>query len=112
MKPAAASAVALPAEDEALACAELIVVELELSELEGFGPPLEPVMPPVAPVAAIRAAASAWVVQVIEVPGELTRGRAAQVNEALQEVVTNFPFTHCAKLEPIQALIPAEQEQR
>jgi len=36
----------------------------------------EPVIPPVAPVLAIREEASLWVVQVMLVPGLLTRGRA------------------------------------
>ena len=56
----------------------------------------------------MRAAASACVVQVMDVPGLLTSGRAAQINVALQGAVTNFPFTHCAKLVPTQALVPAE----
>jgi len=39
-----------------------------------------PVKPPVAPVAAILESASAVVVQVMEVPGLLTRGSAAQTS--------------------------------
>lgn len=57
-------------------------------------PETQPVNPPVAPVAAMRAIASAGVVQVIEVPAELTRGRAAHAREGAQGSVTNFPPTH------------------
>ena len=53
-----------------------------------------PVIPPLAPVAWMRASASAGVVQVIEVPGLLTRGRAAQVREAPQPTLANLPPTH------------------
>jgi len=66
-------------------------------------------MPPVAPEAAMRAAASSSVVQAIDVPGELTRGRAAHVREPLHWVMTNFPLTHCAKPFPMQAWSPALQ---
>jgi len=66
-----------------------------------------PVIPPCAPVAWIRAAASACVVQVMDVPGLLTRGRAAQINELLQGMVTNLPLAHCAKLESMQAFCPS-----
>lgn len=54
----------------------------------------DPVKPPWAPVLAIRVRASAWVVHVIEVPGEFTRGKAAQIKPPLHGVVTNFPSTH------------------
>lgn len=70
----------------------------------------EPVIPPVAPLASIRAAASASVVHVMEVPGELTRGSAWHVRVVPQEVVTNLPSTHCAKAEPMQAFSPAVQK--
>jgi len=53
-----------------------------------------PVKPPVAPVAAIRASASLWVAQVIEVPALLTKGRAAHVVPPAHEVVTKAPLTH------------------
>lgn len=66
-----------------------------------------PAIPPVAPVASIRLAASAEVVQVIEVPALFTRGSAAHVRVAPQGVRTNFPLTHCAKAELMQAFSPA-----
>ena len=50
--------------------------------------------PPVAPVASILARASAGVVHVIDVPGELTSGNAAQVKVALHWVRANLPLTH------------------
>jgi len=53
-----------------------------------------PVIPPVAPVAWMRLRASASVVQAMDVPGELTRGRAAQVKVAAHLVMTNLPLTH------------------
>lgn len=43
----------------------------------------DPVRPPWAPVLAIRVIASCWVVHVTEVPGLLTRGRAAQIKGEL-----------------------------
>lgn len=43
----------------------------------------DPVRPPWAPVLAIRVIASCWVVQVTEVPGLLTRGKAAQTKVEL-----------------------------
>jgi hypothetical protein len=66
-----------------------------------------PVIPPCAPVAAMRAWASDVVVQVIDVPGELTRGRAAQVRPDPQGVVTYLPLTHWAKAPPTHALVPS-----
>ena len=54
----------------------------------------DPVRPPWAPVLAIRVTASAWVVHVIEVPGEFTRGKAAQIKGLLHSVTANFPPTH------------------
>ena len=68
----------------------------------------QPVSPPLAPVAWMRASASAEVVQVIEVPGELTRGRAAQTRPPLQPVLTNLPPTHWAKPPLTQAFSPAK----
>lgn len=73
---------------------------------EDFAALPDPVIPPVAPEVAIRAEASASVVQAIDVPGELTSGRAKQLNVAEQAVVTNFPLTHCAKLVPTHAFSP------
>lgn len=70
---------------------------------EAEAAPPEPVKPPVAPVAAIRAKASAVVVQVMEVPAVLTRGRAAHIREPAQGLDTNFPPTHWAKAAPTQA---------
>ena len=43
----------------------------------------DPVRPPWAPVLPIRVMASSLVVHVIEVPGEFTRGKAAQIKDAL-----------------------------
>jgi len=60
----------------------------------------------------MRASASAGVVHVIEVPGELTRGRAAQVREAPQPTLTNLPPTHWAKLSLTQAFSPAKIEEK
>lgn len=54
----------------------------------------DPVRPPWAPVLVIRVIASCWVVHVMEVPGEFTRGKAAQIKLELHGVVTNFPLTH------------------
>ena len=54
----------------------------------------DPVRPPWAPVLAIRVIASCWVVHVMEVPGEFTRGKAAQIKGGLHGVETNFPLTH------------------
>jgi len=68
----------------------------------------EPVSPPVAPVAAIRASASESVVQVIDVPGELTRGSAAQVSVAPQDSSTNEPDTHCANEPCTHAFLPSK----
>jgi hypothetical protein len=59
------------------ATAEVPSTELLKAEL-ATPSELEPLMPPVAPVAVIRASASAWESQVIDVPALLTRGRAAQ----------------------------------
>jgi len=53
-----------------------------------------PVRPPVAPVAAILESASAVVVQVMEVPALLTRGRAAQTSPPAHWVTTKEPATH------------------
>lgn len=66
----------------------------------------DPVRPPWAPVLAIRMMASASVVHVIEVPGEFTRGKAAQIKGALHWVMANFPPTHCANPPEIQAFCP------
>lgn len=91
---------------------EVVVVLSSLAVLAPvLGVPADPlpVNPPVAPVAAMRASASAVVVQVIEVPAELTKGRAAQVRGAApQEVVTNLPPTHCANWVPTQAFSPSK----
>jgi len=59
-----------------------------------FALQLDPVRPPVAPVLPIRVMASAVVVQVMEVPGEFTRGKAAQTKVAAHGVLTNLPPTH------------------
>jgi hypothetical protein len=110
LKSLVASVFAVPADDKVVDMAGVAVVGFGTGEPEPAGgaePPSDPVMPPVAPVAAMRAAASALVVQVTEVPAELTRGRAAQINELAQGVVANLPFTHCAKLEPTQAFCPS-----
>jgi len=66
-------------------------------------------MPPFAPVAAMRAVASELVVQVTEVPGLLTRGRAKHAVPPAQDSDENLPLTHCAKSDPTQALSPAVQ---
>jgi len=66
-------------------------------------------MPPFAPVAAMREVASELVVQVTEVPGLLTRGRAKHDVPPAQDSVKNLPLTHCANLEPTQATPPAVQ---
>ena len=68
----------------------------------------EPVNPPVAPVAAIRASACESVVQVIDVPAELTRGSAAQVSVAPQDSSTNEPDTHCANEPCTHAFLPSK----
>jgi len=62
-----------------------------------------------APVAARRAVMSAWVSQVMVVPGALVRGRAAQVVPAPQGWITNDPPTHWAKPPLMQAWSPALQ---
>ena len=54
----------------------------------------DPVKPPLVPVFAMRVRASCWVVHAMEVPGEFTRGKAAQIKDPPHEVVTNFPPTH------------------
>jgi len=66
-------------------------------------------MPPVAPVAAMRAVASELVVQVTDVPGLLTRGRAKHDVPPAHASVENLPSTHCAKSDPTQASSPAVQ---
>jgi len=59
----------------------------------------------------MRASRSDAVVQVIEVPAELTKGRAAQISPEAHATVTNLPPAHCANLEPTQAVSPAVQEE-
>ena len=54
----------------------------------------QPLIPPVAPAAAILASASAAVEQVIEVPAELTSGRAKHWRPEPHWVTTNDPPTH------------------
>lgn len=64
-----------------------------------------------APIAvAILASASAWVVQVMLVPGLLTNGSAAQVRVAAHGESTNFPPTHCANAPSTHACAPSWQE--
>jgi len=81
---------------EEAGAAEVATVAEAAAELEaGAAPEAElPVRPPVAPVAAIRASASAVVVQAMEVPALLTKGRAAHVVPPEQVVVTKAPLTH------------------
>lgn len=54
--------------------------EVAVALLDTLGESTEEEEPDVAPVAAIRASRSAWVVHVMLVPAELTRGRAAQLD--------------------------------
>lgn len=61
-------------------------------------------------MAAIRAIASAWVVQVMEVPLLLTSGSPAQINPPAHPVTTNFSPTHCAKPPLTQAFSPAMRQ--
>lgn len=67
-----------------------------------------PVTPPETPVAAMRAAASASVVQVTEVPALLTRGRAKQLRPEPQLWSVYAPLTHCANCPWTHALVPSE----
>jgi len=62
-----------------------------------------------APVAAIRAAASAGVVQVTEVPALFTRGKAKHCVPPAHWVMTNLPLTHWAKPPLTQAGCEPEQ---
>lgn len=61
-------------------------------------------------MALILARASDSVVQVMDVPGLLTRGSAAQIVEAAHSVMTNFPPEHCAKPLLTQARSPSTTE--
>jgi len=79
--------------EEATAGVAAAGVEIAGAEADEAVDP-SPVKPPVAPVAAIRASASLWVAQVIEVPALLTKGRAAHVVPPAHEVVTKAPLTH------------------
>lgn len=106
----AAESLADPLEEVAAVEPELAeAAPVEVEEVEEVDP--EPVNPPVAPVAAILASASAVVVHVMEVPALLTKGKAAQVVPPAQAVVTNAPFTHCAKAPPTQASSPEVQDE-
>lgn len=66
-----------------------------------------PVTPPETPVAAMRAAASASVVQVMEVPALLTRGSAKQLRVEPQLWSTYAPLTHCANSPLTHAEVPS-----
>ena len=67
-----------------------------------------PVTPPETPVAAMRAAASASVVQVTEVPALLTRGRAKQLRPDPQLWSVYAPLTHCANSPWTHAFVPSD----
>lgn len=105
----------LDAEDEAAGAIATAVFavgvaasEVETSDAEDDDPvePL-PVTPPETPVAAMRAAASASVVQVTDVPALLTRGRAKQLRVDAQLWSVNAPLTHCANSPPTHATEPS-----
>lgn len=72
----------------------------------------DPVRPPWAPVLEMRVIASCWVVHVMEVPGEFTRGKAAQIKDELHLVRTNFPLTHWANSPETQEFCPSAQISR
>ena len=99
-------------------------VELAAAEEDAALPVAALLDASVAPVAAMRASRSAAVVQVMLVPAELTRGKAAQLHnerETLSDTCermgtyikppphcwrTNLPFTHCANLLSMHASSP------